>query len=62
MKDEEWNSPNSKLPEKGHRVVVIAKKELIYMGNAKNNESEWLDDGEGKRGIFCWKKIEADDE
>ncbi len=56
------NNPFDKLPAIGQRVQVICMKEMIYKGNGDNDGSDWLDDGEGKRGIFFWSPIENEEQ
>ncbi len=57
--------PTEQLPKPGQRVRVICIKEMIFngdgkggLGQPKDNDSEWLDDGQGERGIMFWEEIE----
>lgn len=58
MNNQEWFSPKEKLPEIGQRVNVLLIKELIYMGNEDQEESDWKYDGEGFHGIVQWQEIQ----
>ncbi len=55
-------SPTKDLPEVGQRVRVICVKEMIYMGNSHNKESDWEYDGQGVHGMLFWEEIKDDDE
>lgn len=57
-KQKKYFSPKEKLPEKGQRVKVLVEKEMIYVGNIKENSSEWVDDGFGSRGILFWEYLD----
>ena len=51
---EEWYNVNEKLPAVGQRVRVLVVKEMVYKGNLKDNESDWLYDQYGEHGIYSW--------
>ena len=52
--------PSKELPEKGKRVNVICKKEMIYTGNSDSIGSDWIDDGNGDRSILFWHEIRSE--
>ena len=57
MNKEQWFFLQEKLPEIGQRVVTLTQKEMVFMGDVHDNSSEWLDDGEGERGVIMWREI-----
>jgi len=52
--EEQWIDVRDKLPEIGQRVRVLVVKEMIYKGDLKDNQANWLYDGEGEHGIYSW--------
>jgi hypothetical protein len=58
--DHEWVKVLEKLPERGQRVTTLVIKEMIYMGDEHDESSNWMDDGNGDRGIIAWEKIVND--
>lgn len=54
--------PRHELPRIGQRVRVLCVKEMVYKGDLHDDSSDWLDDGEGFRGIMLWEEIKEEDE